>query len=247
MAVLLPLAQQLAGLVPHVLVKPGDEAVLFKQGDKLSGGHEAPLGMDPAHQCLGTGDAAVLQAVFRLEVHHEFLVLEGRLHGIGDGLLPKQPGPERVVVDRQELIVFSLDAAHSQKHPVAHLLHLDGPVGDLVNAPAEHHLVVQHLRLQILPLAGEPLGADLLEEHKPIRVEPAAEAVLPRHAPEDVGDCQQQPVALPDTEGIIEQLEIFHIYANDAVVLVRVGIQTLPQLAVEEFLGIDPREPVVLK
>ena len=243
----LPLPQKAADLVPHIPVKPGNEAVLFKQGNELARRHEAPLGMNPAHQRLGTGDAALLQAVLGLKIHQEFLICQSRLHGIADGLLPQKLCPQGIVVNRQKLIVFSLDAVHRQKHPIAHLLHLDVAVSDLVNAPAERHLVVQHLRLQLFSLAGEPPGVGLLEEQEPIRAEPPAEVLFSRRFPEDVSNRPEQPVALPDTEGVVEQLEIFYVRANDTIGLVRIGIQTLPELAVEKLPGIDPGKPVVLQ
>ena len=243
----LPPPQQAADLVPHIPVKPGNEAVLFKQGDKLGRGHKAPLGVDPAHQRLGAGDAALLQAVLGLKIHHELLICQSRLHGIADGLLPQKLCPHGIVVNRQKLIVFSLDGLRRQTRPIAHLLHLDGSVGDLVNAPAERHLVVQHLRLQLFSLAGEPPGVGLLEKHEPIRAEPPAEVLFSRRFPEEVGNRPEEPVSLLGTEGIVEQLEIFYVYVNDIIGLVRIGIQTLPELAVEKLPGIDPGKPVVLQ
>ena len=87
----------------------------------------------------------------------------------------------------------------------------------------------------------------LLEEQEPIRAEPPAEVLFSHRFPEDVSNRPEQPVALPDTEGVVEQLEIFYVCANDTIGLVRIGIQTLPELAVEKLPGIDPGKPVVLQ
>ena len=107
--------------------------------------------------------------------------------------------------------------------------------------------MVQHLRLQIYPLAGEPPGVGLLEEQEPVCAEPPAEVLFSHGFPERIGNRPEQPVALPDTEGVVEELEVLHVHANDTVGLVRVGIQTLPELAVEKLLGIDSGKPVVLQ
>ena len=176
----LPVVEQAARLLPDVAVQLGDEAVLFKKGDKLTGGQEAHLRMDPAHQRLGTGQSVVQQAELGLEVDLKLPLGEGGLHGLGDDLLPQQLAAQAVIVDGEMGVVLATDAVRCQKGTVAHLLHRDAFAGHLIHAPLHNGVLrrAQHL-LTGLHKVIVVCSAVLLtaQEHEAVGVEAAADLI----------------------------------------------------------------------
>ena len=65
--------------------------------------------MYPPYQCLGTGHGVCAEAVFRLEIDPELLLLQGFFHGIGYFLFPYKLLPEGITVEGKVLTVLSFD------------------------------------------------------------------------------------------------------------------------------------------
>ena len=105
-ALVLPLPKQLAGPLPHELVQLGDKAVFLKQGNKLAGGHEAPLRVNPPHQRLRAAQPAVAGPILGLKIDGKLIACQSGLHGGGDALLPQQLPAQNVVIDGDGLVVL---------------------------------------------------------------------------------------------------------------------------------------------
>ena len=86
-----------------------------------------------------------------------------------------------------------------------------------------------------------------MKTEEAIRAEAAAEAGAANCEFGNVSDLLQQPVALLRSKNVVDQLEVFNIRADDAVVLFRMLQKLLPHLLKKEFLAVESSHPVILE
>ena len=204
--------------------------------------------MRPAHERLRTGQTVIIQVEFGLEEDGELPLRERGFHGVRDRLLAQQPAAQRVVVDGQNLMVLPLDAVHREERAVAHLLYRHGAVPDFVNAPldvadAGNGRVLLMRKAQ----AGDERAVPRDHEEKPVRGETAADCIPAQLAARPKGQIAQQTIALLYAEGVVIELEIFDVRAENAVILLRAFLQTPADLAVEVFAAVQPGERIILE
>ena len=244
-----PEAQRGTHIFPDIPVQPGDKTVFLKQGNEFSRGQKAQLRVNPAHQSLGPRQTVIVQAVLRLIIDNKLPFVQCGLHGLRNGLLPQQLAPQNIIIDREVAIILIFNAVHRQIGPIAHLLHRNGTVSDLVDAPLHHHVAApagfRLIRVKDSPVPG--LLSGLLQAYEPVRAEPSADPRRLHRPAHGVRGFPQQPIPFRHAEGIIIQLKIYNIGANDAVFSLRILPKPLPHLLIEELPAEEPGQPVILE
>ena len=180
-----PLPEYGCSPFPHILVQLCDKAVLLEQRNKLSGRLKAPHRMLPPDKSLCPRKPVVPDPVLGLQIDLKLLLGKGRLHAVRYGLFPQKTVAKLIVIGREIRSIPSLNAAGSQKGPVAHLLHRHIPVSHLVNPPLHHH--IPGIGKGIYP--GITPDKQLICVIPPpfqkacelVRVEMAADSILPGH------------------------------------------------------------------
>ena len=185
-----------------------------------------------------------------MEVNRKLSLGQGGLHGVGDFLFPQQLASELLIVDSVVLVVLPLDAFHRQKRPVAHQLHWDRSVGDLIDAPFHHHIISRD-DTGVSPVFSERdavfiFPGPFLQANKAVCPVTATDPGFPNQLAKCIGDFCQQAVSRRDAKHIIIQLEILHIGEYQTVFPLRILRQPLPHLLVKELLAVKPGKPVIL-
>ena len=173
--------------------------------------------MHPPHQRLRPGEGAVVQPVLGLEVKGKLSLGQRGLHGVGNGLLPQELFPQGIVINGKVLMIVALNAVHRQHGPVAHLLHGNGAVNNLVNAPFHHHALRfgQVILMHLLHKGHAVMerAVPFLQAYEPVRIEMTEDSLFSDQLPQRVRNVLQQPVACLHAEDIVIQLEILHVGA----------------------------------
>ena len=147
------------------------------------------------------------------------------------------------------MIILSLDPAHRQQSPIAHLFHRHLFIADDINAP--FHNDVLHvrqrvdlavgvdkrflwIRLRTAQQTGELIGA-----------QPAADSAVADFFLNHFSDADQQLIARRHTQNIVDQFKILNIGAQHVIFLIRMRLQLLPHPPVKEFLTVKAGQPVI--
>lgn len=96
--------------------------------------------MIPPYQGFRPRKPFLLYAVFGLEINFKLPLSQCRFHAFRYSLFPQQPAAQPVIIYGKIFSVLPLDAAGSQKSPVAHLVHRNSAVLNGINAPFHQHI-----------------------------------------------------------------------------------------------------------
>ena len=105
----LPSLQQSAHLAKHVEIQLGDNAVALEERNELVRA-EHTFRRDPAHERLGTDDAALGQRNLRLQIHMKLAVRKRMGKAILELLLSKEAPTEAIIIEA--------NACAAWKHPL---------------------------------------------------------------------------------------------------------------------------------
>ena len=205
---MLPPLQDGACLVPHILVQLGDETILFKKRNELSRRLKAPFRMIPPYQGFRPRKPFLLYAVFGLEINFKLPLSQCRFHAFRYSLFPQQPAAQPVIIYGKIFSVLPLDAAGSQKSPVAHLVHRNSAVLNGINAPFHQHIFcigkgIDPCRCLHEHLIGI-LTPALHQYGKLVSVKMTAYPLVPYLGLVKISHLPQQPVSRRKTEYIID-------------------------------------------
>ena len=199
--------------------------------------------MYPPYQCLGTGHGVGAEAVFRLEIDPELLLLQGFFHGIGYFLFPYKLLPEGITVEGKVLTVLSFDRVGGQKGPVSDLLGADGPVRYFVNTPLHDHVrEASPVTLLKNPSVGNFLLPGL-EAQEAVRTVTAADGLRSGRLFKFPCRLLQQFIAPCDAVGIVVKLEVLDIEGDDGVL--PIPLKSFVDQPAEVILSVETCEPVV--
>ena len=138
-----PAAQQLAHLLPDVLVQLVDEPVALEHGhERVRRDHGVLLGAAPAHEGLGARHGAGLVVVLGLQPHLELPFGQRVVHVADDALLLDGPAAHLVVEVGDRHVVTALHRALREQRVVRHLADRDALVVDEVAPDAQLELEV---------------------------------------------------------------------------------------------------------
>ena len=110
-------------MLPHIVIQPGDEAVLFKNRYEMFRGHQPCIGMLPAYQRFRPDIPVIGNVKFRLEIHHELFLIHGSLHTAGNGRLLHFPDSLIHIIESKIGGKLVLAFFASDKSPYVHFLH----------------------------------------------------------------------------------------------------------------------------
>ena len=247
----LPLHDLPCRLAPDIVVQLLYQPVALEQRNELARADEAQLGMDPAHQRLGTRKARLiaLDAVFGLVVDADIAVGD-RLVDIADQALAEHrplmlPG----AVQLHLTDIVAADAVAGALGAVEPRLDHERAVCIGTDARAQPDAQGMGQLGQFMLDPCEHRGITLLmgaENHKGVRLGAAGDALDGQNDLADqLGDLCQNGVALFSSEQLVHQTKAVNI-EDDGVGLAFDTRHQLADILKEELLGIQTGDRVLL-
>ena len=135
-----PSCKQLTGLLPDVVIQLGNESIALKDRNKFSRRDHAAFRLCPPHQHFRSTDPVVLQAVLRLQVKDEFLLVQRMPHMVDNLLFPHDVFPHLIHIERIVFDVIAFALLGSQIRPVIHRINGEIPLPDHIDSDCRHHI-----------------------------------------------------------------------------------------------------------
>ncbi len=245
---LLPVRKVTAGHLPHVMVEIRDEPVVLEQGNEIPRLDQPLRRVDPPHEGFGADRLLKIQAVDRLQVEHERLTVERRLHVVEDLLLGNDRGPHVFIEVHIAFVVVALDGSARHVGAVAHDGNVHRRIGDWIDAVMDDKVVGKAQIVGKEPLAlQQGLQVEVLFPHaegEHVGAEPPADALPQRFPEERRSDLDQDAVAHPGAVNVVDDLEPVHVAGHQYAFLPGVLVQEATHRVKESVLRRNAGQPV---
>lgn len=197
--------------------------------------------MFPAHKRFRPDHAERIQIELGLDINDKFLVPQRRIHFAGDFLLFHEGFVHCVVIISDKGVIFAHNAFQSELRPVAHDAYRNVDVIDDKNAKIDFDFQTDGEIIQ--KRHGEVCKTQFIHlimghaDAITVGIEPRPEIVhISGKRTDNIGEINQELIALLLAEEIIDDLKPFNIEINQRIDRIRVFVDLLGNFLIKRFL-----------